>query len=164
MTPGQLQSEEYYGIKILRDGTWLYGGTPILRHNLVKLFATGLKRDEKGDYWLETPYEKGRIEVEDAPFTAVELQIESSGKNRKLLFRTNLDDWVEAGPDHPLRVETAADGAPAPYILVRGRLEAKISRAVFYQLVDIAEAAENDAGLFGVWAGNIFYPLGRAET
>ena len=164
MKPTQVQSDEYYGIKILRDGTWLYGGTPILRHNLVKLFSTVLKRDEKGDYWLETPYEKGRIEVEDAPFTAVELQIESSGKNQKLLFRTNLDDWVEAGAEHPLRVETAADGTPAPYILVRDRLEAKISRAVFYELVEIAAAAENDAELFGVWSGDEFYPLGRATV
>lgn len=174
MKPSQIASEEYYGIKILKDGSWLYGGTPILRHNLVKLFSTVLKRDETGDFWLETPYEKGRIEVEDAPFIAVELQAEGAGPAQRLNFRTNVDDWVTAGPGHPLRVggpRTGIDGAgktddfpsPAPYILVRGGLEAKLNRAVYYQLAGIAVPDAADENLFGVWSAGEFFPLGRIE-
>jgi len=158
MKPPQIQSEEYYGIKILRDGTWLYGGTPIHRLPLVKLFSTVLKRDDAGDYWLETPYEKGRIEVEDAPFIAVELLAE----NGTLSFRTNIDDWVTAGPLHPIRVEYAADGTPAPYIMVHRGLEARLSRPVYYQLVDLAVAQPPQDGYFGVWSDGIFYPVGPA--
>jgi len=167
MKPPQIQSEEYYGIKILKDGTWLYGGTPILRHNLVKLFSTVLKRDEKGDFWLETPYEKGRIEVEDAPFIAVEMQAEGEGRRQNLRFRTNIDEWVTAGPDHPLRVDSRKNdskddsGAAAPYIHLRAGLEAKLNRAVYYQLVERAVPQEKDENLIGVWSGGEFYALGR---
>ncbi len=162
MKPGQIQSEEFYGIKILKNGTWLYGGTPINRHNLVKLFATVLKRDEKGDYWLETPYEKGRIEVEDAPFIAVEVTVESSGKDQLLRFRTNLDDEVAAGVEHPIRISfDAATGEPSPYIMVRKGLEARINRAVYYQLAEMAVEHGQEKGLYGIWSQNHFYPLGK---
>lgn len=163
-----IDSEEYYGIRILKNGTWLYNGTPINRHNLVKLFSSVLQKDAGGGYWLITPYEKGRIEVEDVPFTAVELQVVSSGKGQKLRFRTNTDDWVDAGSDHPLRVEhDGATGEPSPYIMVRGKgstgLEARISRPVYYELVKLAVADDKDKELFGVWSQNEFYPVGQLK-
>ncbi|MEZ0226959.1 MAG: DUF1285 domain-containing protein [Alphaproteobacteria bacterium] len=159
-----IDSEEYYGIKILKNGTWMYNGSPITRHNLVKLFASVLKKDEAGDYWLITPYEKGRIEVEDVPFTAVELKVESSGKSQQLAFRTNLDDWVTAGAEHRIRVDfDAATGEPSPYIMVRDGLEARIARPVYYELVKIAATDEKDKDLYGVWSAGKFFAVGRAK-
>jgi hypothetical protein len=156
--------DEFYGIKILKDGTWLYNGSPILRMNLVRLFASVLKRDDAGDYWLVTPYEKGRIEVEDAPFVAVELRAKNSGKDQILEFRTNLDDWVEAGKIHPLRVEIAPHSQePAPYVRIRDNLEARLTRAVYYDLVALAVEDEAQPGRFGVWSGGTFFPVGRSQ-
>lgn len=151
-----------FGIRIARDGTWFYLGSPIGRKPLVKLFSTVLRREDDGRYWLVTPVERGQIEVEDAPFTAVELQVEGAGRDQVLRFRTNLDDWVEAGPDHPIRVETnPATGEPAPYILVRDRLEALILRPVFYQLVEIGEETEEGGTpRLGVWSKGTFFLLG----
>ena len=103
-------------MRIARDGAWFYRGSPIGRLPLVKLFASVLRREADGSYWLVTPAERGRIEVEDVPFLAVELTVAGEGRGQQLIFRTNLDDIVTAGPDHPLRVETAASGEPAPYI------------------------------------------------
>ncbi|MBI1214702.1 MAG: DUF1285 domain-containing protein [Alphaproteobacteria bacterium] len=165
MTPEQKtpegEEEEFYAIRILRDGTWLYNGTPIKRHNLVKLFSTVLQKDEKGGYWLVTPYEKGRIVVDDAPFTAVEMIAEGAGKGQKLRFRTNVDTWVEAGPDNPLRVaEDPKTGEPAPYLLVRDNLEALVSRAVYYELVALASESAQQKGLYGVWSHGKFHPVG----
>jgi hypothetical protein len=159
-----IDSDEYYGIRILRDGTWLYGGTAIKRHNLVKLFASVLKRDEQGDFWLQTPYEKGRIEVEDAPFTAVELRAEGAGEGQTLQLRTNLDEWVTLDAAHPLRIETdEKTGAPSPYVLVRDNLEARIARSVYYELAALAVPSAADAGTLGVWSAQTFYPLGSAQ-
>jgi uncharacterized protein len=154
--------EEHYGINILKNGTWLYQGTPITRHNMIKLFARSLKRDETGGYWLVTPYEKGRIGVEDTPFIAVELAVASSGKEQSLAFRTNLDDWVTAGPNHPLRVETDKNTAePRPYVMVRDGMEARITRAVYYELVALAVSDEKEKNLLGVWSSGAFFALGR---
>src|SRR5215472_12510177 len=114
-----------FDIRIARDGTWSYRGSPIGRLALVKLFASVLRREADGSYWLVTPAERGCIVVDDAPFVAVEVTAEGEGPDQQLIFRTNLDDIVTAGPDHRLRVETAASGEPAPYILVRGGLEAR---------------------------------------
>ena len=100
-------------MRIARDGTWFYRGSPIGRLPLVKLFASVLRREPDGCYWLVTPAERGRIEVEDVPFLAVALTVRGEGRQQQLIFRTNLDDIVTAGPDHPLRVETAASGEPA---------------------------------------------------
>lgn len=159
-----IESDEYYGIKILKSGGWLYNGTPISRHNLVKLFASVLYKDDKGGYWLVTPYEKGRIEVEDAPFAAVELKAENSGREQVLSFRTNLDDWVTAGKDHPLRVVIDAQTEePSPYVLVRDNLEARLTRAVYYELVKLAVEDEKEKDLFGVWSGGEFYPVGKSK-
>ncbi|MGH3422178.1 MAG: DUF1285 domain-containing protein, partial [Streptosporangiaceae bacterium] len=97
---------------IKRDGTWLYRGTQIGRKELVCLFSSVLKREPDGSFWLETPAERGRIEVEDVPFLAVALTVAGEGREQQLIFRTNLDEIVTAGPDHPLRVETRAGGEP----------------------------------------------------
>jgi hypothetical protein len=150
-------------MRIARDGTWHYRGSPIGRLPLVKLFASVLKREADGRYFLVTPAERGLVTVEDAPFIAVALDSRGDGREQNLIFRTNLDEIVTAGPGHELRVETAASGAPAPYIEVRGGLEAKLARPVFYQLVDLGQ--DEDAGgtpKFGVWSGGMFFALGEA--
>jgi uncharacterized protein len=150
-----------FGIRIARDGTWFYRGSPIGRLPLVKLFASVLRREADGSYWLVTPAERGRIEVEDVPFLAVALTVAGEGRDQRLIFRTNLDDIVTAGPDHPLRVETAASGEPAPYILVRDGIEARLARPVFYELVELgSEQRVADAAQFGVWSTGAFFRLG----
>jgi hypothetical protein len=162
--PRQVVDHGDLDMRIARDGTWFYRGSPIARPRLVKLFASVLRRDDDGIYWLVTPVERGRITVEDAPFLAVELTSEGDGPQRQLSFRTNLDEIVAAGPDHPLRVETAANGEPAPYILVRPGLDARLNRPVFYELVDLADAERDDSGgPFGVWSGGMFFDLGDPE-
>jgi uncharacterized protein len=149
-------------MRIARDGAWFYRGSPISRPALVKLFASVLRREPDGCYWLVTPAERGRIEVEDVPFLAVALTVIGGGREQQLIFRTNLDDIVTAGPDHPLRVETAASSEPAPYILIRDRLEARIARPVFYDLVELGrEERVEDAAQFGVWSGGSFFRLGE---
>jgi len=149
-------------MRIARDGTWFYRGSPIGRIKLVKLFASVLRREQDGSYWLITPAERGRIEVEDVPFLAVALTLQGDGREQQLIFRTNLDDIVTAGSDHPLRVETATSGEPAPYILVRNGLEARLTRPVFYDLVELGriEPIENSSQ-FGVWSRGRFFRLGE---
>jgi uncharacterized protein len=151
-------------MRIARDGTWFYRGSPIARMKLVKLFASVLRREPDGLYWLVTPAERGRVAVEDAPFIAVAVDRLGEGRAQRLIFRTNLDEIVTADADHPLRVETAADGAPAPYILVRPGLEARLARPVFYELVEWGEeqpiAGESQ---FGVWSGGRFFRLGELD-
>ena len=161
--PGLVQTEEAYDIRIARDGTWYHEGAPIRRIELAKLFATVLRRDEAGDYWLITPAERGRIAVEDAPFLAVEMTVQGQGKDQVLSFRTNLDEWVDAGPDHPIRVvHNPETGEPTPYIDVRDGLEARIQRSVFYEMVDLAEPAGQDGQVeVGVWSRKVFFVLGR---
>jgi hypothetical protein len=151
-----------FDIRIDREGQWFYHGSPITRKELVKLFASVLKRDAEGRYLLETPAERGVIEVEDAPFLAVELTSTGDGRNRSLTFRTNLDEIVMADAAHPLRVEEdPATGEPKPYVLVRDRLEARLTRAVYYELVELG-AEEQHAGepRFGVWSAGRFFALG----
>jgi hypothetical protein len=148
-------------MRIARDGTWYYRGSPINRPALVKLFASVLRREDDGRYWLVTPAERGRVVVEDAPFVAVSLDSEGEGRNRRLIFRTNLDEIVAAGAEHRLRVETAEDGTPLPYILVRPGLEARLARPVFYELADLgAEETIDGETRFGVWSQGIFFELG----
>ena len=149
-------------MQIARDGTWFYRGSPIGRLPLVKLFASVLRREADGRYWLVTPAERGRVEVEDVPFLAVALTVEGEGRDRRLIFRTNLDEFVTAGPENPLRVETAASGEPAPYILVRDGLEARLARPVFYELVELgAEELIAETAQFGVWSSGVFFRLGE---
>src|SRR4029077_17229470 len=109
--PGGRVPVELRGLdmRIESDGTWHYRGSPINRMPLVKLFASVLRREGDGSYWLVTPAERGRVAVEDAPFIAVAVEVQGGGRDQCLIFRTNLDEIVTAGPEHPLRVETAAD-------------------------------------------------------
>lgn len=149
-------------MRIARDGTWFYRGSPIGRLPLVKLFASVLRREADGRYWLVTPAERGRIEVEDVPFLAVAVTVEGEGRDQRLIFRTNLDEFVTAGPDNPLRVETAASGEPAPYILVRDGLDARLARPVFYELVELGtEEPIGETTQFGVWSRGVFFRLGE---
>lgn len=149
-------------IRIARDGSWHYRGSPIARPPLVKLFASVLRREADGSYWLVTPAERGRITVEDAPFLAVALEVAGEGREQRLIFRTNLDEIVTAGPAHPLSVTTAAGGEPAPYIVVRDALPAKLTRAVFYELVGLGAAEQSGDGVvFGVCSLGVFFRLGE---
>jgi hypothetical protein len=129
---------------------------------LVKLFASVLRREADGRYWLVTPAERGRIEVEDVPFVGVALTIEGQDRDQQLIFRTNLDEFVTAGAENPLRIETAASGEPAPYILVRDGLEARLARPVFYDLVELgSEERVEGTTQFGVWSRGMFFRLGE---
>jgi hypothetical protein len=143
-------------MRIARDGTWFYQGTPIGRPALVKLFSTILRHDDDG-YVLVTPVEKVGITVDDAPFVAVDFQ----RKGNDLVFETNVGDRVTADADHPIRVtRDPATGEPAPYVLVRDRLEALIDRKSFYRLVDLGEEAVIDGtGWFGVRSGGAFFAM-----
>ncbi len=144
-------------MRIAADGTWFHQGSPIGRKELVKLFSTILRREPDGSHVLVTPVEKLDIQVDDAAFVAVEATSEGEGADRRLIFRLNTDDLVEAGPEHRLRVDTAPDGTPRPYLHVRSGLEALVNRPVFYQLADLA-LAENAAPP-GLWSGGAFFPF-----
>jgi hypothetical protein len=152
---------------IRRDGTWLYRGSPIRRKAMVCLFGSMLSRDEDGAFWLETPTERGRIEVEDAPFVAVAMDWTGFGCEQVLTFRTNIDELITVGPDHPIRIaHDLLTCEPTPYVTVRlgaGRLavEARISRAVYYELIALAEPGElNGRDVLGVWSRRSFFSLG----
>jgi hypothetical protein len=146
------------GMRVRSDGVWLYQNSPIGRIALVKLFASVLRKDDDGKHYLVTPAEKIDIAVDDAPFMAVEMQVAGSGRDQKLTFRTNVDDIVEVGPGHPLRFEVeAGSGGLKPYVLVRGRLEALVTRALYYDLVELA-IEEPGRGL-GLWSGGSFFPM-----
>ena len=153
---------------IKRDGTWLYRGSPINRKELVCLFASVLRREECGGFFLQTPAERGRIEVEDAPFVAVELDWTGVGTDQVLTFRTNIDQLITAGPDHPIRVaHDLLTCEPTPYLQVRagaGRhpVEARIGRAVYYELVALAEPGMvMGRQMLGVWSQGVFFALGE---
>lgn len=150
------------GMAIRSDGTWFYQGSPIGRKPLVKLFSRVLRRDPDGRHFLVTPVEKVDVAVADAPFLAVEMEITGEGEGQYLIFRTNVDDVVRCGADHPLRfaVEVGSGGLK-PYLLVRGRLEALVTRALYYDLVELA--VENEAGVLGLWSGRTFFPLTASE-
>lgn len=152
-------------MRIARDGTWFYHGSPIGRKPMVKLFAGVLGRDEAGDYWLETPYEKCRIQVEDAPFAAVEMTVDGLAEGQILTFRTNVDEMVTAGADHPLRFHMDPEtGEPSPYILVRDGLDALMVRAVYYDLVELGvEETVGGEQTFGVWSKGVFFPMAKIE-
>jgi hypothetical protein len=147
-------------MRIARDGTWFYLGTPIGRPALVQLFCNILKRE--GDrYFLVTPAEKVGITVEDAPFFAVDFTVEGEGRDRVVTFATRGEERAPCGPDHPLRVaRDAATGEPAPYVLIRPGLEARIDRKSFYRLVDLCTHEDREgARLFGLWSGGAFFPV-----
>ncbi|KAB2938132.1 MAG: DUF1285 domain-containing protein [Hyphomicrobium sp.] len=153
------------GLKIRHDGTWLYQGSPILRPALVKLFAGVLRKDVDGRTYLVTPTEMVDVEVEDAPFLAVEMEARGTGRRQQLVFRTNVDDVVACGHEHPLRfAEQRPGGGLKPYVLVRGRLEALFTRALLHDLVALAvEEPHDHRRVCGVWSGGAFFPIGTAE-
>ena len=152
-----------FDMRIAADGTWYYQGSPISRPALVKLFASILRREEAGDYWLVTPVERGRVRVEDSPFTAVEVTAERRGSDQRLIFRTNLDEIVALDEAHPLRLAQGerSEDPPRLYILVRDRLEARILRPVYYHLVELGE---QQGVSFGVWSSGRFFPLGALDS
>ncbi len=143
-------------MRIARDGTWFHQGSPIGRETMVRLFSTILRRESDGSYVLVTPVEKLSIEVEDAPFLAVELKSEGEGRSRALVFRLNSGDLIAAGPDHPLVIRETPDG-PHPYLHVRGGLEALVNRSVYYELMNLALDEANDP--VGLWSNGAFYRL-----
>lgn len=143
-------------IRIARDGTWFYLGTPIGRSGLVKLFSSILKI-ENGKYFLVTPVEKVGIRVDDAPFVAVDFEVSGTGDTQALTFFTQVEDEVHAGPDNPIRiVRDPETGEPSPYVMVRRGLEALIDRKSFYRLVDLGAHEDN---WFGVWSRGQFFPI-----
>ncbi len=150
-------------MRIASDGTWFYMGTPIGRPALVRLFSTILKRE--GDkHFLVTPVEKVGIRVDDAPFLAVEMQRQENGNGQRLSFRTNVDDWVPCDSAHRLRFEAAADGGLTPYLHVRADLWAKVTRALYYDLVDMGEERVVDGHpMFGVVSSGEFFAMADAE-
>ncbi|CUK14420.1 hypothetical protein PH7735_03916 [Shimia thalassica] len=163
LPPVHLWNPPFLGIidiQILRDGTWIHEGGEIKRPELVRLFSSILRKD--GDsYFLVTPVEKVGITVEDAPFVAVDVDCAGTGENQILTFTTNVGDTVTAGPDAPIRlVQETAQGEPAPYVMVRAGLEARLDRKTFYRMVDLGtQHIVNDQDWFGVWSGGVFFPL-----
>lgn len=151
-------------MRIARDGTWFYLGTPIGRPELVRLFSTILRRDGD-DYFLVTPVEKVGITVDDAPFLAVDFDLTDPGPDQQLTFLTSVADRATAGPDHPIRVtRDPQTGEPSPYILIRDRLEALIDRKSFYRLVDLGETAPVDGvDWFGLRSCGEFFPIIPAD-
>jgi hypothetical protein len=149
------------GMRIHSDGIWSYQGSPIRRKPLVKLFSRVLRKDTDGRHYLVTPVEKIDIAVDDAPFLAVEMDVAGTGREQALIFRTNVDDVVRCGPTHPLRfAPQEPDGGLKPYLLVRGRLEALVTRAVYYDLVELAvEERHAGATALGIWSDGAFFPL-----
>ena len=154
----------HYGISIDVEGVWHHGGLPFPRIALVKLFATILKCDTAGAYHLATPVERGLIDVADAPFVAVEMQVTGTGAKQVIKFRDNLDIWTPLDLAHQLRVAfDPATDEPRPYIDVREGLEARLSRSVYYELADLAEE-DADRNVMGIWSHGVFHDLGPMEV
>lgn len=153
-------------IRIGRNGLWYYHGSPINRKEMVCLFASMLERRPDGSYWLVSPTEQGWIDVEDVPFLAVELYTCQCGRDRVVSLRTNVDEMVTLDQDHPLRFTThPMTGEPSPYILVRPGLEARLTRAVYYELVALGhEERINEETVYGIWSKGQFFPLGPLEA
>jgi len=146
-------------MRIAADGTWHYMGTPINRPALVKLFSTVLRKDPER-YVLVTPVERVGITVEDTPFLAVEMAVEGDGRSRQIAFRTNVDDLVQVGPEHPLRFEQDANGGVKPYVKVRGDLWARVTRSLALDLIALGEEKDVEGvATYGVTAGDMFFPI-----
>lgn len=156
---------EKIDMRIIRNGTWLYQGSPITRKPLVKLFSTVLRREVDGNYYLVTPAERCLIHVDDAPFVAVEVVRTKVNAQQVLKFRTNMDDEVIADLKHPISVEFDCwTGEPSPYVRVRDGLDALISRQVYYELVELGvEAIRDNRSVYGVWSSGQFFELGELD-
>lgn len=153
-------------MRIGLDAIWYYGGSPIGRIELVRLFSTVLRRDDAGDYWLITPAEMCRIQVEDAPYLAVEATVTGADDDQTVTLRTNIDQTVAICADHPLRIAVDIDtGEPRPYVALDHGLEARLTRSVFYQLVDLAvEEDVEGEHIYGIWSEGDFFPIGKPNT
>lgn len=148
------------GIRIDHEGVWHYHGSPIRRKELLCLFASALMRDRDGRHWLVTPAEMGPIDVDDAPFLAVEMFVAGQGAEQQISFRTNIDEIVTVGDDYPLQLRDRGGGEIVPYVVVRRRLEARLTRSVYYDLVELATEAEIDGRKgYVVWSGGRPFPL-----
>jgi hypothetical protein len=163
--PVERWNPDYCGeidMRIAADGTWHYNGSPIGRAALVKLFSTILRKDPER-YVLVTPVERVGIAVEDVPFIAVEMAVDGAGEDRRIAFRTNVDDLVEVDADHPLRFESDETGGVRPYVRVRGDLWARLTRPLALDLIGLGEERQVDgAEWFGVAAGGAFHPVAPA--
>lgn len=163
LPPVHLWNPEFCGdldMRIASDGLWYYCGTPIGREALVRLFSTVLRKDDD-KYFLVTPVEKIGITVEDVPFIATAMAVEGKGRDQVIRFTTNVGDEVIAGPDNPMWFTPGDEiGEVTPYCLVRARLEAKIARPIFYDLVELGVDHEVDGTMrFGVWSSGTFFPI-----
>jgi hypothetical protein len=150
-------------MRIAADGTWHYMGSPISRPALVRLFSTVLRKDPER-YVLVTPVERVGITVEDAPFLAVEMAVDGEGENRRIAFRTNVDDLVQVGPEHPLRFDEDEHGGVKPYVKVRGELWALVTRSLALDLIALGEEREVEgAATFGVTSSGMFFHIAPAS-
>ena len=147
-----------FGMSIDREGRWYHQGEPIQRRGLVKLFASALTRLDNGEYWLVTPAERGRIDVEDTPFVITKNEIKGQGRDALITLYTNLDEKIPLNAEHPIRMR--GDESERPYVALGGNLEARIGRAVFY---DLAAMAETDTGRFVLWSHGTGFDLGSTE-
>ncbi|WP_430634693.1 DUF1285 domain-containing protein [Sphingomonas hankookensis] len=146
-------------MRIAADGSWFHQDSPITRAEMVRLFATILRREPDGSHVLVTPVEKLSIVVDDAPFVAVEAKLSGEGEQARIAFRLNTDELIVADADHPIRIEGTPD-APRPYLRVRGGMDALIARAVFYELVERLVAGPD--GAQGLWSDGAFFPFDPA--
>jgi len=163
--PVPLDGRNYCGdldIRIDRAGTWYYNGTPISRKEMVCLFASILQRADDGVYWLISPTEMGRIEVEDSPFVITEMFTTGEGENLNISFCTNVDKMVTVSEGAPILMNTSpVTGDLTPYVILPGNLEARLERSVYYDLVELGEVMDlDDEQIFGVWSSGSFFPLG----
>ncbi|MCK5041326.1 MAG: DUF1285 domain-containing protein [Sphingomonadales bacterium] len=164
--PVHLWNPEFCGdinMRIAVNGSWHYMDSPITRHEMVRLFSTVLRKD--GDeYFLVTPVEKLAITVDDVPFFVVGMECFGKGKDQALSFETLTDDKVIADSDHTIRVaHDPQTGEPSPYIHIRGGMDGRISRAVYYELINLAEPMKGDKNTLGVWSSGEFFPLGQVD-
>lgn len=161
--PVHLWDPPYCGaldMRIARDGTWFYLGTPIGRFELVRLFSSILKKEGE-NYYLVTPVEKVGITVDDAPFVAVDFTLSGEGREQVLTFESHVGEFAEAGPEHPIKVmRDPVTDEPSPYVMMRSGLEALIDRKSFYRLVEIGTHHE---GWFGLWSGGAFFKVITSE-
>ena len=162
--PVHLWEPDYCGeidIRIARDGTWYYMGSPIGRPELVQLFSSVLRQDADGTTYLVTPVEKLKIKVEDAPLLVVAMQVFENGSDQKIVFETLTGDKVLVGSEHPIRMDENKKGEPSPYVHIRANLEALINRPIFYDLVELAEPSKMNPDFIGVWSNGRFFELGN---
>ena len=167
--PVHLWDPPYCGeidLRISRDGTWFHEDKPIRRLAMMQLFASVLKREADGSYYLVTPVEKVKIKVDDCPFVVVGMDVEGAGQSQTLVFTTNTGETVTAGAEHQIRVETNQPRAePHPILHIRGGMNGLINRAVFYRLVELAEQRSHETEIItGVWSDSCFFELGRETS